>query len=261
MIVLARGGGSFEDLLPFSDERLVRAVAACAVPIVSAVGPRAGHAALRPRRRRAGVDADDGRQARRPRALSVVGQARPLARGARALRPAHARARRADAGALGRAAAGGAAPRARAPGPARRARARAPQAGARARGRAEAGGARVDRRQAAGVVTVENTPARVRDRPDGVEARHGEHRRRRPARASTCALADGAFGARVEDVESERAGADLRAGAGRARADRRRGSSRARPRSTRRSRCGSAASSSTRSAARGSTPRRARSKS
>jgi exodeoxyribonuclease VII large subunit len=38
VVVLARGGGSFEDLLPFSDERLLRAIAGCTVPVVSAVG-------------------------------------------------------------------------------------------------------------------------------------------------------------------------------------------------------------------------------
>lgn len=38
VIVVGRGGGSVEDLLAFSDERVVRAVAECAVPVVSAVG-------------------------------------------------------------------------------------------------------------------------------------------------------------------------------------------------------------------------------
>jgi exodeoxyribonuclease VII large subunit len=38
VVVIARGGGSFEDLLPFSDERLVRTIAAFRVPVVSAVG-------------------------------------------------------------------------------------------------------------------------------------------------------------------------------------------------------------------------------
>jgi exodeoxyribonuclease VII large subunit len=38
VIVLARGGGSVEDLLPFSDETLCRAIAACTTPVVSAVG-------------------------------------------------------------------------------------------------------------------------------------------------------------------------------------------------------------------------------
>lgn len=38
VIVVGRGGGSSDDLLAFSDEALVRAVAACRVPVVSAVG-------------------------------------------------------------------------------------------------------------------------------------------------------------------------------------------------------------------------------
>jgi exodeoxyribonuclease VII large subunit len=38
VIVIARGGGSLEDLLPFSDEDLIRAVAACRTPVVSAIG-------------------------------------------------------------------------------------------------------------------------------------------------------------------------------------------------------------------------------
>ncbi|WP_432040097.1 exodeoxyribonuclease VII large subunit [Streptomyces cucumeris] len=38
VIIVARGGGSVEDLLPFSDEQLVRAVAACVTPVVSAIG-------------------------------------------------------------------------------------------------------------------------------------------------------------------------------------------------------------------------------
>ncbi len=38
VIVVARGGGSVEDLLPFSNESLVRAAAACRTPLVSAIG-------------------------------------------------------------------------------------------------------------------------------------------------------------------------------------------------------------------------------
>jgi exodeoxyribonuclease VII large subunit len=38
VIIITRGGGSFEDLLPFSDESLVRLAASCQTPIVSAIG-------------------------------------------------------------------------------------------------------------------------------------------------------------------------------------------------------------------------------
>lgn len=38
VIVVARGGGTITDLFPFSDERLCRAIAACGVPVVTAIG-------------------------------------------------------------------------------------------------------------------------------------------------------------------------------------------------------------------------------
>lgn len=38
VIIMARGGGSVEDLLPFSDEALCRAVATCTTPVVTAIG-------------------------------------------------------------------------------------------------------------------------------------------------------------------------------------------------------------------------------
>jgi exodeoxyribonuclease VII large subunit len=43
IIIVARGGGSFEDLFCFNDEALVRAVASSAVPIISAVGHETDH--------------------------------------------------------------------------------------------------------------------------------------------------------------------------------------------------------------------------
>lgn len=46
VIVIARGGGSFEDLLPWSDEGLARAVAKCSKPVVSAIGHEADHPIL-----------------------------------------------------------------------------------------------------------------------------------------------------------------------------------------------------------------------
>ena len=41
VIIVARGGGSFEDLIGFSDERVVRAAYACTTPLISSIRHKA----------------------------------------------------------------------------------------------------------------------------------------------------------------------------------------------------------------------------
>ena len=193
VVVLARGGGSFEDLLPFSDERLVRAVAACPVPVVSAVG----HEQDTPL-----VDLAADVRASTP---SVAGRlvVPDLAELNAWLDRAHGRPRARRP------------PRRRAPRRAARAHARAPRAARRSLA--------LERRRARLDAThgrlLALSPRATLERGYAI-VRAGEELVRKPPAAGTelaVVVADGSFGARA----GMSARADLRGAAGRARADRR----------------------------------------
>ena len=79
VVIIARGGGAAEDLGPFNDEALVRAIARFARPVVSRRGSRDRHHALRPRRGRARAHTISRCRARRARCARRPGVRGPAA--------------------------------------------------------------------------------------------------------------------------------------------------------------------------------------
>ena len=200
VVILTRGGGSFDDLLPFSDESVVRAVAACPVPIVSAVGheqdtPLCDLAA--------DVRASTPTAAGKLVVPDLEALRAELTRARGSLERCVRRSIEREREGLGRAAVRARARRAQGAGPrcaAPLAPARPPAPGPSSPRRAAPCRARARRRPTRRALSARHARTGLRDRPCPRRRSCARRRARRPASTVDVELAEGAFGARVEEV-------------------------------------------------------------